>query len=221
MSITFTRKALLAPVLVALFGLGVAAPALAGPPLLCHPYDIGGAKSLPWDEGRSWLAARSDYPVAHLVADTQALLASSAPIIVRMETLRRAAIYASRDPQVASQLFAALTTRARAAEQAGTPDALAYLDAAYYIEALRELSQLQSPEFRDRAPALRAIVQGADGYSLASKGLALRPGDPTMEFATALIAADAHRDAYNRHAEKARAGANRDTLLARNIEHVR
>ena len=26
-----------------------AAPAIAGPPLVCHPYDIGNAASLPWD----------------------------------------------------------------------------------------------------------------------------------------------------------------------------
>ena len=34
-----------------------ARPALAGPPLLCHPYDIGSAVSLPWN-GPAWLVQR-------------------------------------------------------------------------------------------------------------------------------------------------------------------
>jgi hypothetical protein len=209
-------------VLVTLTGLAAARPVVAGPPLLCHPFDIAGARSLPWDGGDSWLGARADYPLTHLVSDTEALLAPPTPVIVRMETLRRAAIYAARDPQVAARLFTVLTGRARAAEQAGTPDALADLDAGYYIEAIRQLSQLsQSPEFRDRAPALGAIVQGADGYSLAAKAAALRPNEPSIDFAAALIAMSGHRDAYAQHAGKARAGATRDALLARNIEQVR
>jgi hypothetical protein len=209
-------------VIVTIASLAASAPAFAGPPLLCHPFDIGGARSLPWNDTGSWVAARPDYPLGQLVTDTEALLSPSMPVIVRMETLRRAAIYASRDPQVAMRLYTALSSRARSAEQAGRPDALAYLDAAYYTEAVRQLSQMsQSPEFRDRAPALRAIVQDADGYALAAKALASRPGDPSMEFAAALIAIDRHRDAYAPHAEKARAGATRDALLARNIEQVR
>ncbi len=218
---TFVRTSRAAIVTIA--SLAVAAPAFAGPPLLCHPFDIGGARSLPWSDTGSWMAARPDYPLGQLVADTEGLLSPSMPVIVRMETLRRAAIYASRDPQVAMRLFTALGNRARSAEQGGRPDAMAYLDAAYYTEALRQLSQLgQSPEFRDRvSPALGAIVQDADGYVLAAKALAFKPGDPSIEFAAALISIDRHRDAYAPHAEKARAGATRDALLARNIDQVR
>ena len=40
-------------VLVALAALFATRPALAGPPLLCHPYDIAGAASLPWNGGTS------------------------------------------------------------------------------------------------------------------------------------------------------------------------
>jgi hypothetical protein len=208
-------------VVAAVFCLAIAAPALAGPPLLCHPYDIGGARSLPWSDARTWLGVQPDYSVAHLDTDTLALLSPSTPVIVRMETLRRAAIYAGHDAQAAARLLTALTRRAGDAERARTPDALAYMDAAYFTEALHEASMLTKvPEFADRAPALRALVEGTDGYALAAKALALKAGDPSMEFAAALIAIDGHREAYQRHADKARAGVAADTLLARNIEHV-
>jgi hypothetical protein len=210
--------------LVVLAGLAVvlaARPALAGPPLLCHPFEIGGAASLPWSAGSGWQNADAAYPLTRLVSDTQSLLTPSTPVVVRMETLRRAAIYAARDPQVAVQLFKALMTRMDGAGASGRAAALARLDAAYLVGALDELSRLsQSPEFAPRAPALRAIVQNTDAYTLAAKALSLQPGDPAMEFATALIASDRHREAYAQHAEKARAGAAQDALLARNIEKV-
>lgn len=200
----------------------VATPAAAGPPLLCHPFDIEGARSLPWGDARSWTAVSPAYRVSNLVTDTEALLAQPTAVIVRMETLRRAALYASRDPAIAARLFAALTGRAQRAAQAGKPDPLAYLDAGYYIEALRQVAQLQSShQFGEHAPMLGAIIRGMDGYELTVKAVELRPGDPALEFAAALIAADRRPDAYARHADKARAGASRDALLARNIEQVR
>ena len=64
--------------------LAFAAPALAGPPLLCHPYDIGNAKSLPWVGEKSWSEGQPDYKLENLVRDTEALLTPSTPVIVRM-----------------------------------------------------------------------------------------------------------------------------------------
>jgi hypothetical protein len=208
-------------ILTLLVGVSIARPALAGPPLLCHPFDIGAARSLPWDGTNSWFHGRADYNVANLVADTEALLTPSTPIIVRMETLRRAAIYASGDRRVAEQLMTRLTNRAGASDTSGRPDALALLDAAYVIEAFRQISYLgDSAEFRGRASMVRALIGDADGYSLIGKSLALRPNDPALEFAAALIASDRHRNAYSEHARKAKAGASQDTLLARNIRQV-
>jgi hypothetical protein len=207
-------------VLTVLAGLVLASPAIAGPPLLCHPYDIGAARSLPWGGGTpGWRDISPQYPLADLVKDTEALLIPSTPVIVRMETLRRAAVYASQDPQVAARLFTRLTDRILAANQGGKPDGLAYLDAAYYSGALSELSELR--DLGNRRVMLGAIVRGTDAYALALKSIALRPGDPAVEFAAALIASDSRRAEYSRHAEKARAGATRDALLARNIEQVR
>jgi hypothetical protein len=207
------------PVLLA--ALGAASPAMAGPPLLCHPYDIGDARSLPWDGAGAWWHGQSGYDLSHLVADTTALLTPSTPVVVRMETLRRAVIYASPDPKVAQALLQTFTERARAAEQSGRADALAYLDAAYVSGAFREMVLVgESPEGRARAAGARTLTLDGTEYTLIQKALALRPDDAAIHFAAALIAADTNRAAYAAHAAKARAGVSRDRLLARNIDHV-
>src|SRR5262249_62105909 len=69
-------------------------PALAGPVLICKNYEIGAAKSLPWG-GSDWRSVKADYDINRLVDDTVALLTPDTPVIVRMETLRRAVIYAA------------------------------------------------------------------------------------------------------------------------------
>jgi hypothetical protein len=213
------RFRVLFPVLLA--ALGAASPALAGPPLLCHPYDIGDARSLPWDGGGAWFRGQAGYDISHLVDDTTALLTPSTPVLVRMETLRRAVIYASPDEKVAQALLRTFTERARAAEQSGHGDALAYLDAAYVTGAFREMVLVgESPEGRTRAAGARALALDGKEYSLIQKALTLRPDDATIHFAAALIAADSNRAAYAAHAAKARAGTSRDPLLARNIDHV-
>jgi hypothetical protein len=71
--------------------LAAAAPAVLGPPTVCHPIDIGTAKSLPW--GSAPFAASPDYDVARTVDDTLAILRDSPDTLVHMETLRRAVIY--------------------------------------------------------------------------------------------------------------------------------
>jgi len=89
-----------------------ARPALAGPPLLCFPFDIGAARSLPIGHG-SWRAIDPRYDVSHLADDTLALLAPQTPVLVRMETLRRATLYAADRPEVATALLARLRDRAK------------------------------------------------------------------------------------------------------------
>src|SRR5580765_1942288 len=85
----------------------LATPALAGPPLLCFPFETGGAKTLPM-KGGDWKSVDPKYDVSHLTADTLALLTPAAPVVARMETIRRATIYASTHPQIANDLLAAL-----------------------------------------------------------------------------------------------------------------
>jgi len=195
--------------------------ALAGPPLICHPYDIGTAASLPWGAGTSWLEGRADYNVENLVADTEALLRPSTPVIVRMETLRRASIYASRDGRVAALLVGRLTAKARASQVAGHPDALALLDAAYVTEALRQIADIGGiAPYRDRVTGVREAIAQADGRALMTASLNARPNDPTLEFAAAIIAAGRDDAAYAVHARRARDGAGNDALLARNLSHI-
>ena len=198
-------------------------PALAGPPLLCHPFDIAGAPSLPWDgTANNWSKEASDYNRQNLIRDTRALLTPSTPVIVRMETLRRAALYASHDERMATQLLAALTERAKAAERAGASDAaMALFDAGYLVETFKQIGQLgQSPEFRTRAKAMAAVAASAEGYALVRQSISLRPDDPGLQFAAALINADRDRAAYQQHASKARKGAAQDALVAKNLHHI-
>ena|SRR5438874_7484745 len=204
-----------------LLSIALARPALAGPPLLCHPFDIGTAASLPWSGQTSWFDGKADYRLANLVADTEALLAPTTPVVVRMETLRRASIYAGRDAKVASALLERLTAKAQASKAAGQPDALALLDAAYATEALRQITMIGGiPGFKDQITGIKDVISNADGWQYMKASLAARPDDPALEFAAALIAADKDRAAYTGHAQRARAGAAKDALLARNLSHI-
>src|SRR5690349_19265087 len=80
-----TRKTIRSFSLVAALIISLAAlqqPALAGPPLICHPIEIGNAKSLPW-AGKEWRDVKRDYDLNRLVPDTLALLTPEAPVLVR------------------------------------------------------------------------------------------------------------------------------------------
>lgn len=192
-------------VLLVLFSL--ATSVFAGPPLICHRLDIGTARSLPWN-GTAWdLSGNENYDTKNLVADTLAILDGGAPVIVRMETLRRATLYARKDPRATKELLTKLYQRATARETAGRPDALAWFDAGYLAATYRQgLGKDQNP------------AAGIDGYSLVTKALALRGhNDPEMEFAAALITLQGPQQAHREHAQNAMAGAKNDPLLARNL----
>jgi hypothetical protein len=199
--------------------LAIATPVLAGPPLLCHPFDIGTAHSLPWDGSNGWSQGRANYPIKQLVADTEALLQAGTPVVVRMETLRRAAIYASQDPAVASALVERLAEKAR--PSATGSEGLAALDAAYLVEALHQITMLgQSAEFRDRIPGVVRALSGRDAAPLLDRAVRARPSDPAVAFAAALIAMDTDKHAAEAYAARARAGSSQDALLARNLSHL-
>ena len=205
---------------IAFGSVALASSVFAGPPLLCHPYDIGSARSLPWNDAAGWTGTRADYKLENLISDTDALLTPTTPVVVRMETLRRAAIYASTDAKLAKELLSRLNAKVESAEAAGHPDALALLDAAYVTEAFRMMSTLNG-EFTSRAPGLRAAIGNADGYALIARSITARPNDAGLQFAAALIAADkGDRSRYLDNASKARAGAPADMLLTKNLDHV-
>jgi len=153
----------------------LARPALAGPPLLCFPFEIGAAKSLPMGHG-AWHNIDPTYDVARLVDDTLALLSPDAPIRVRMETIRRATIYASKRPAIANALLAALQQRAEHPDQKTA--ALAVFDFGYLVETYREATYGLDMV----SPAIDTI----DGYQLVLKAQALQ-SDATMQEAAKLI----------------------------------
>src|SRR5215470_8188749 len=139
-------------------------PAMAGPPLICHPFEIGNARSLPWG-GTEWRAVNHDYDINRLVGDALALLGPETPIIVRMETIRRATVYsvwgmrdykvgyAAKDLSVAGELLSRLKARAADAGIKGRAHALALFDFGYLVES-----------YRQSLPPDSQMISGLDGY---------------------------------------------------------
>jgi hypothetical protein len=182
--------------------------ALAGPPLICHSFDIGNAKSLPWISHDWRLTGTESYDVNHLVSDTTSILDSDSTVLVHMETLRRAVLYAQKDPVVAKRLLLAFIARSNNA--ANTPNAaLATFDTGYLAETFKQYEWINKS---GNDPA-----QNFDGYTLIKKAIQLRPNDPQLQFAAALITLDGPIPEQKEHAQKAIAGASSDPLLARNL----
>ena len=186
--------------------------ALAGPPLLCHPFEIGNAKSLPWS-GSQWRDVKKDYDLNRLVEDTLDLLTNNMPVLVRMETLRRATIYSVwgskdqkvgypvKDLQVANELLSRLMARTKGK---GQNESLALFDAGYFAESYKQAAGSAPP--------------GLDGYEWIVKAISLRQGDPDMNFAAALITLFPSRSTHQQHLQRAVSGAVADSLLAHNLD---
>jgi hypothetical protein len=187
--------------------LAAVSPAFAGPPLICHAFDIGNAKSLPWVSHDWNLNGGENYDTHDLAKDTITMLDASQVTLVHMETLRRATLYARKDAQAAKQLLLMVTARAEAAQNSGHPDALAVFDAGYLAEAYKQWlgEGRQNP------------ANGMDGYALVKKVLRFRGNDGQMEFAAALITLSGPARENQEHAQKAMDGAKTDPLLARNL----
>jgi hypothetical protein len=153
----------------------IARPALAGPPLLCFPFDIGAAKSLPMGTG-NWHAIDRSYDLSRLVGDTLALLTPETPTLVRMETIRRATIYAADHPDLAGTLLTKLRDRAKM--PTATAGA-AVFDFGYLVETYRQAEPIYKHRIAD--------ISGIDGYALVMKARILQ-GDAAMDRAAGLIA---------------------------------
>jgi hypothetical protein len=174
----------------------------AGPPLICHPFQTAsGTPLLPWGSGPGWNTPDRTYDIRRLVDDTVSLLRPETPVLSRMEILRRAVIYASKDSSVAEQLLTALSKRA-----ATNGDRLAVFDAGYLIESVKQATHMFGRK-----------VTTEDGYTLVLRAIAAGPSSPEMEFAAALMT-EGPRSAT--HLSRARAAASAEPLLARNITNV-
>lgn len=192
------------PLLVLSFVAALPVAAIAGPPLVCFPVEIGSAASLPWGPGPGWNTPLPSYDRARVVDDTLALLTPATPVVVRMETLRRATIYASTDATRAARLIEALRARTSA------PGALAMFDYGYAIEVMRQAQH-----------ATRVVlpVPADSGVALVERALASNRGDGGMHYAMALMHIDTRAaGAATSHLDAAVAAASRDARLARTID---
>jgi hypothetical protein len=184
----------------------LATAAVAGPPLICHTFDIGKAKSLPWISHDWNLSGAENYDTHNLAGDTLAVLNASQVPLVHMETLRRATLYARKDPVAAKQLLLQLVARAKSSEASSSPDAFALFDAAYLTEAFQQwLGE------KGENPA-----NGLDGLPGIKYAMQLRPNDPQLAFAAALVTLHGSEAEHRKYAQLA-AGAKNDELLKRNL----
>src|SRR5258708_15061169 len=149
----------------------------AGPPLICHPYDIGDAQSLPWGHGRDAVGFDNgdpNYNTKQLSADTLRILDAGGPVLVRMETMRRAALYGSNDHAAAAGLLSALKQRATGTN----PRAAALFDYGYFTETLKQLDWKYKED----------LTGGVDGYPFVQRAIVLQPDSAEMHFTAAIIA---------------------------------
>jgi hypothetical protein len=184
----------------------LAGAALAGPPMICHSYSIGSESSLPWgDTTKSWNSPDAKYDTRNLASDTLRLLDSGKPLLVRMETLRRAAIYSGRDVTSGLDLAHRLAARALSSELKGQDSSLALFDAGYFIESMKQMSHITKVN----------LFAGTDGYDWAKRSLPGVQDKLAAEYALALMNA---RDSWpNEHMRRAVAGAQEGSLLAENL----
>jgi hypothetical protein len=182
--------------------------AIAGPPLICHTIDIGNANSLPWISHNWNLSGSECYDTKNLISDTIAILDSDPTVLVHMETLRRATLYAQSDSRTSKQLLLKLVARSNSAGNSAEA-ALASFDAGYLAETLKQWQRIHKGSAN---PA-----QGFDGFAFIKKAIQLRGDDAEMFFAAALITLEGPAAEHQDYAQKAIAGAKSDSLLARNL----
>ena len=195
------------PVLAAM--LLCCATAHAGPPMICHPVDIEGARSLPW--GSDAFATKSSFRLEDLADETIEILDRDPSVLVHMETLRRAAIYTDRDALLATTVLSRLMARALDAEAAGRPNALAWFDAGYLAQCYDQLG----PRLDLRCGSAEGIV----GYAWIQRAVELGGDDPALEFGAAMATARVGIPQHHAHVARVRTLADSDSLIARNLKH--
>jgi hypothetical protein len=188
--------------------LGLVAPVMAGPPLICFAAYYGDAASLPWEKG----GPAKGFDRAKLASETVKLLREQPSALARMETMRRATLYGADDAKLAESVRVAverLVLDAEAAKDATAESrAHAWFDAGY-LAACYEQMGMREHGRPDDGP--RAGVPWID------KALALTPGDAEMHFGAALAKLDSS-GSQKEDLKKAVAGAAKNPELKRSIE---
>jgi len=200
--------------LLVVFSFVLAVPTLAGPPLICHPINIGTARSLPWPNDGGNLVGLLDYDISHLVPETLSLLGPDTDVLVRMETLRRATIYAQRNAVVAKELLLKLHARATA----NAHDPLAEFDFGYLVECYKQAQLARSEGLSAwRHTEWSNPAANVDGYGSVKNAITMRGQDGEMEFAAALITESGSHKVCQQHIQRAVVGAKDNPLLAENL----
>ena len=200
-------------------------PSIAGPPLICHPFEIGEAKSIAWN-GRQWRDVKKDYDLNQLVPDVMAILETDAPVLVRMETMRRAAVYAvwslrdhkvGFDPKgerVALALLEKILVRKNAAEARGfktNADKLALFDAGYLIETYKYIGFDEISQQKASLPSdsLAWVEKANDALDC--------PGEIELALAIILQNHQGTSGQQDKHLKTAVGKASEGSLLAKNL----
>ncbi len=204
------RVSRLAGVVALSAGFWLVSPALAGPPLICFPYEIGDAKSLPWGSGK--FDADKKYDRGRVVEDTLVILKTAEDPLVRMETLRRATVYVEKDRDAATELLAKLSWMALDAEAAGND---AWAKNAWFDAGFLAASYEQNRVDIGWKPG---VADGIQGWAWVEKALALGADDPARLYGAALVRCAKNDGAHKPYLVRAVSGTTPGSNLARSIE---
>jgi hypothetical protein len=183
-----------------------------GPPLICFPLQIGEHASLPWGDDAFEGSPRFDRK--KVVDETMKALSADQPVIVRMETIRRAVVYMDKNEPRGGELLGRLASKAldAVAKEDSAAAAGALFDAGYFAATYSQWGgKLAGSTGEDK---------GVPGYAWVRRAIELSGGETSMEFGAALMLCDreANRELCVAHVRKAAAGAEPGSLLAKNLQ---
>jgi hypothetical protein len=190
-----------------------------GTPLLCQEFSIGDARSLAWGHDNAGLRG---YDRSRLVADVEEILKTEPDLIVRLETLRRAALYTRGDRALAWELLGRIGLGVLEQAAISSKEAIAWFDVGYLAAALEQMGT----DLGFRA----GVAENQEGYAYMLRALERAREErsdqvATIEFVAALLVHPSMRPSptaqdvarFERHFDAARAGAAPGSLLAQNL----
>lgn len=182
-----------------------------GPPLICHPFDIGDDKKLPF--GKAAMDESKTYDAKKAVGEVLSVLKTERSTIVRMEALRRATIVVMKDRAAATELLAKISWKAMDGEASGKPDAEAWFDAGFLAACYAQMGIDLGWK--------PGVSEKVAGYAWVKRAIQLAPEDGEMQFAAALVThpamLDSRRDLYETHVRAAAGAMRTDKLLEINL----
>ncbi|MFN0131644.1 MAG: hypothetical protein ACKVW3_03790 [Phycisphaerales bacterium] len=180
----------------------MAASAVAGPPLLCFPYQC--------DETVSLAETKRGKDHDGLVERTIKSLDEAKTTLGKMETIRRAVTAVGDNAALAHRLHERLLARAldASAEQKDAAGAL-------FVAGMWVATITQAGAKLDGEPGERYNMAG---MAWVERAIEMDPGDAAKSFGAAVIAADKDRSIAQKHLKRAVAGAEQGSALARSIE---